>query len=687
MTLPRQTLRLAAVSIALIILGSACADAPPLDTPPGAPATTAPAAVLEPSPSPTAGLPMPATIPFPTPTAGLPIPAAIPFPTPTPMPAATRATPTPPPPVPTRAPLPPLPPPPQPPERDLAELAVRLRGAKLDAAPPPSAQPMTQGAQQEFWITRLRDGSAYTIAATLQVVSDNAYWFVDDAVAVDQAGLERAARLYEDRVRPAVVGAFGDIETPGIDGDPRLVVLHSALDGAAGYFGSKDAFPTAVHPHSNRRQIIYIDARSLPPGSGAYMGVIAHELQHAVHANADDGEDAWVNEGLSEVATEVAGYATRSPQWFMRRAHTQLNYWPDEPRDTPPHYGASALFFTYLAQRVGSATKLAGLAADPLDGIDGVDAFLRRHGFTFEEVFADWLVANYLDTPAADDPRYGYPNRNVRARSIRTLPLGANRRESLPQYSARYYRLDPKADSGVLTFEGDSEARQIGADCARAPTCWWSGRGDSIDTTLTREFDLAGLDSATLRFDVWHEIEEGWDYAYVQASGDGGQTWSILEGEHTTTENPSGNAYGPGYTGESGEWLSETIDLTPFADGSVMLRFEYVTDDAVYLDGLLIDGIAIPEVGFADVPADASAWTAKGFQQAGEPLEQRFLVIIVRKTPDGKFTMSRVPLDAENNAYLEWSDPDAAETVLIVSPITKRTHHDAQYTLSFEEAP
>ena len=687
MTLPRQTLRLAAVSIALIILGSACADAPPLDTPPGSPATTAPAAVLDPSPSPTAGLPMPATIPFPTPTAGLPMPAAIPFPTPTPMLAATRATPTPPPPIPTRAPLPPLPPPPQPPERDLAELAARLRGAKLDAAPPPSAQPMTQGAQQEFWITRLRDGSAYPITATLQVVSDNAYWFVDDAVAVDRAGLERAARLYEDRVRPAVVGAFGDIETPGIDGDPRLVVLHSALDGAAGYFGSKDGFPTAVHPHSNRRQIIYIDARALPPGSGAYMGVIAHELQHAVHANADDGEDAWVNEGLSEVATEVAGYATRSPQWFMRRAHTQLNYWPDEPRDTPPHYGASALFFTYLAQRVGGAQNLAELAAEPLDGIDGVDAFLRRHGFTFGEVFADWLVANYLDTPAVADPRYGYPNRNVRARSIRTLPLGANRRESLPQYSARYYRLDPKADSGVLTFEGDSEARQVGADCARAPTCWWSGRGDSIDTTLTREFDLAGLDSATLQFDVWHEIEEGWDYAYVEASGDGGRTWSILEGEHTTTENPSGNAYGPGYTGESGEWLSETIDLTPFAGGSVMLRFEYVTDDAVYLDGLLIDGIAIPELGFADAPDDASAWTAEGFQQAGEPLEQRFLVIIVRKTPDGKFTMSRVPLDAENNAYLEWSDPDAAETVLIVSPITKRTRHDAQYILSFQESP
>ena len=29
---------------------------------------------------------------------------------------------------------------------------------------------------------------------------------------------------------------------------------------------------------------------------------------------------------------------------------------------------------------------------------------------------------------------------------------------------------------------------------------------------------------------VWYEIEEGWDYAYVEASDDDGRTWHILEG-------------------------------------------------------------------------------------------------------------------------------------------------------------
>ena len=106
------------------------------------------------------------------------------------------------------------------PDRDLSELAVRLRGATVDNRAPEPAVPMSSGDRRTFWLTNLHDGSARSINATLRVVSDNAYWFADDAVSVDQAGLEEAARLYEERVRRAVVTTFGDIRSPGIDGDP-----------------------------------------------------------------------------------------------------------------------------------------------------------------------------------------------------------------------------------------------------------------------------------------------------------------------------------------------------------------------------------------------------------------------------------------------------------------------------------
>ncbi|MGV2433928.1 MAG UNVERIFIED_CONTAM: hypothetical protein LVT10_02660 [Anaerolineae bacterium] len=53
-----------------------------------------------------------------------------------------------------------------------------------------------------------------------------------------------------------------------------------------------------------------------------------------------------------------------------------------------------------------------------------------------------------------------------------------------------------------------------------------------------------------LRFDVWHNIEEFWDYGYVMVSADDGQTWEVLSTEATTTDDPNYTAYGAGYTGE-----------------------------------------------------------------------------------------------------------------------------------------
>ena len=462
-----------------------------------------------------------------------------------------------------------------PPGRDLADLAARLRGAKLDDSAPEPAAPLSVGHKRDFWLTALDDGATSTIAATLRVVSDNAYWFADDAVPIDQDGLEKAARMYESQVRPAVVSAFGDIRIPGIDGDQRLVVLHSALDGAAGYFSSKDAFPVEVHPSSNEVEIIYLDAEYLEPGSPPYMSVLAHEFQHAIHFNQDEGEESWVNEGLSQVAPTVAGIDEsesesqpyRHPPYdaFLRNPdETQLNYWPEQPRSTIPHYEASELFFSYTAQRIGGTDLLKDLVTQPLDGVAGVDAFLQAFGLRFEDIFADWVIANYLD---ANHPIYGYLDDDLRIR--RALPLGDGRGRpmSLPQFSARYHSLRTSAAEGTLSFRGDTTVRQTEAACVSDDGCWWSGRGDSINTKLTREFDLTGLTAATLEYKVWHDIEDGWDYAYVELSDDGGQTWNILEGRHTSNADVSGNAYGPGYTGRSRDWKLESIDLTPFTGG------------------------------------------------------------------------------------------------------------------------
>ena len=68
---------------------------------------------------------------------------------------------------------------------------------------------------------------------------------------------------------------------------------------------------------------------------------------------------------------------------------------------------------------------------------------------------------------------------------------------------------------------------------------WWSNRGDAVDATLTRAFDLTGVSQASLAFDLWFDIEEGFDFAYVLASRDGGASWDVLEGRDSTVRRPA----------------------------------------------------------------------------------------------------------------------------------------------------
>ena len=566
-----------------------------------------------------------------------------------------------------------------PPDRDLSELAARLKGVVFDDTPIEPAEPMSVGDRRDFWLTDLDDGSATEISATLRVVSDNAYWFIDDTVTVNQAGLEEGARLFEHQVHPAVVAAFGDIRSPGIDGDPRLIVLHSALDGAAGYYGPSDEYPTDVHPHSNEGEIIYLDAELLPPGSEIYMSVLAHEFQHAIHFNQDTGEDSWVNEGLSELATQISGYEVNSFDAFLPRPDTQLNYWPESSARRFAHYGSSALFFIYLTQRIGGTAHLKDLMTEQLDDVAGVDAFLRGFGLRFEDVFADWVIANYLD---ADDRKYGYLDNDVRIRRARPLGDGKGREMSLPQFSARYHSLRSNAAEGTLRFQGSTQVRQVEAECVSEDGCLWSGRGDSINTRVTREFDLTGLDSATLEYMVWYDIEDGWDYGYVEVSDDDGHTWTILEGQHTSDDDVSGNAYGPGYTGRSREWKQESIDLTPFVGGPALIRFEYVTDAAVYRDGFMVADVSIPQL---DDSMDTGEWMSEGFTPARKSLPQRFIVQVVTVGTDEEYEVSRLELDGDNSGEVVLSGLDAPDTavVIVVSPVTPDTRHPAKYTLEF----
>ena len=575
----------------------------------------------------------------------------------------------------------------EPPERDLIDLARRFAGL---ANPPPElrlAAPVI-GDDAEFELLILSANpdeppERRTATATLRAVSEHAYFFIERGADVDGAEVEAAARVLEDEVWPTVTGAFGLPPIPGVDGDPRIAVLHADLGPAVGgYVSGEDAYVREVAAGSNQREVIYVNFSARPLGSSGYAQLVGHELQHLVHQEHDAGEESWVNEGLSQVAAGLLG-GGGSYSAFLDRPDTQLNSW-SSAGDSGAHYAASGLFFVYLLEQTGADARR--LVAEPADGVDGVRAFLETTGSTrsFADLVADWAVANYLDEPEGP---YGYGERNVSAPATKVVDGAAGAETEVRQFAADYLELRAEDFDGpaLFVFEGDAEVPALAAQEEADGSFWWSNSGDNIDSTLTRELNLTGVRQATLTFRTWFDIECWYDYGYVAASRDGGRTWEALAGRETTTDDPLAVSYGPGYSGRSGggetaRWVEERIDLAGYAGSRILLRFEYVTDDSTNGSGWAIDDIAVPEIGFVDNgETDVGGWHREGFMRVTAPLAQRFALRLIRL--GAAPTVDEIALDGRNRTEVPLAGlgSEYRRAVIVVMGVTEGTTEPAGY--------
>ncbi len=583
------------------------------------------------------------------------------------------------------------------PARDLRDLKMRLDPSIGDIPVIVNATPPSYmvGDSETFWVSNSDTQEHRQVVAELKVVTDHLYMWVERGVTLNQRDLEASAERFETKTYSTNREFFGSEWTPGIDNDVHLSILHAKGlgDTVAGYFSSADEFSRLINPYSNEREMFYISADSgnAKPNSSFYDATLAHEFQHMIHWYQDRNEASWVNEGMSELAAFLNGFDVGGADIaFARKPDTQLTTWSDPSEGNIEHYGASFLFMAYFLDRFGEELTKA-IVAQPEDGQAGIDAALRSAGRSerFDDIFLDWLVANFLDEPdASPDGRYGYvqlnPERPTLAESIRRYPSSGD--THVRNYGADYIRLRGKGDV-TIEFAGQTETKLVETQ-PRGSLAWWSNRGDDSNTRLTREFDLSGLSEATLTFSLWYDIEEQWDYAYVEASTDGGKTWTILPGRYTTDENPVGNAFGEGWTGISGggsnpEWVEEQVDLTAYAGQKIQLRFEYVTDDAVNEPGLLLDDIAIPELGyFDDGETGAPGWQAEGWVLTDNRLQQRWQIRLLTVL-DGEFALLPLNIGADGQGQLNLDRvADYDYVVLIISAATPITTAPANYSYS-----
>lgn len=577
------------------------------------------------------------------------------------------------------------------PENDPYELACRLKGlCNVPTTVPGKTYKL--GDKEKFWISNQDTASHSQITATLLYITPHTYFWAEDGVNVNKADMKALMDTFENKIYPTDRAFFGSEWTPGVDGDEHIFVVYAnGLGGnVAGYFNSSDSYNPIIKEYSNGHETFMVSATQ-DLGDPYTYGILAHEFVHMIQFPTDRNDDTWMTEGFAEVGSFINGYDVGG--WDRRYASDpdlQLNDW-NSGGGNGPHYGQAFLYLAYFLDRFGEeATK--ALNTNPENGLASVDDTLADLNIldgltnqlvTADDLFMDWAAALFLQDDGVGDGRYFYHNYPDAPQTDYTDLLtdcpGGFLDEDVYQYGIDYIQIQCDGDV-TLHFTGSTAVKLLPKDAYSGRYAFYSNRGDESDMTLTREFDFTSVSGPiSIRYQTWYNIEEDWDYVYLEASTDG-KTWKILQTPSGTDYNPSGNSYGWGYTGSSGGWIEEEVDLSQYAGKKVWIRFEYVTDAAVNEQGLMVDDVRIDAINYqSDFEAGEDGWVGEGFVRVQNILPQTWRLTLILM--GAETTVTHIDVNPDNTVDIPLSMNIGDKAVLIVTGTTRFTTTPASYQI------
>lgn len=587
------------------------------------------------------------------------------------------------------------------PENDITELACRFKNVcNVPATMTPPTRPFQVGDEQKFWVNNEDTRNYFQATATLRYETDHAYFWVENSASYNQQDIEDLVNAFEDKIYPTDRAFFGSEWTPGVDDDPHIYILYTSGLGSnvAGYYYSPDEYNPLVRQYSNAHEMFYISSTQRLSDEYTY-GTLAHEFQHMIHWYQDRNESAFLNEGLSELAMFINHYDSGGFDRFYVDNPDGINLtdWAGSAGDNTEHYGASFLFTTYFLDRFGDAITKA-LIHDQQNGLNSMDDVLAQGNvvdplthtaITADDFFLDWAITNFVQDDNVGDGRYVYKNYTAAPKAGPTETDGTcpmnNSVRTVNQYGVDYIRITCPG-SFTLRFEGATSIQLLPVNPFSGTYAFWSNKGDESDMTLTREFDLSNV-SGNIAMDywTWYDIEQDFDYAYVEASIDG-LHWEILQPPSGTDTDPNGASYGWAYTGPSNGWIEESVDLSQYAGKRVSVRFEYLTDPGVNGNGFLLDDVSIPAINYStDFEVMDDSWKADGFARIQNTVPQTFKLALITHSNNGT-TVKIIPVAPDQSADIPISigKNGIQDSVLVVSGTTRFTLELAKYQFSIK---
>jgi hypothetical protein len=585
------------------------------------------------------------------------------------------------------------------PARDRVLLAQQLLDVGPIDPPPTTPETFEVGDRQNFKAMNTSANEIFEIEAELLAVGEHIYIWVDTRADVEREQAQALADAFDTTIYPGVRDLWGTEASPGIDGDRRVYGLFTYdLGGSvAAYYSSENTFPDEVSASSNEHEMFIYELSAIGTDIDSWFSesVTAHEFQHMIRDRVTPNMDSWLNEGLSVFTQTYLDYP--DGEWsalaYQDAPGTQLNHWSEG--DTGPNYGGSLLFISYFYERYG-LKPLQTVSRLNISSMDAFNEVLLDIGQEdVNDLFADWVLANYWRDPdlvSADgsSTRYGYEMYSGLTDPV-VEELDAEPEtieEEASQYSAHYFVYDEDDLDGIdaleLEFSAPDTVQVVPVEAASGERFWYSNRGDNIAPTLTKEVDLSGVSEASLDYDVWFYTEQLWDYGYVMASVDQGETWDLLTTPTMTDSNPHGTSYGSGYTGQSDEWLHESISLDDYVGQTVWLRFAMITDDATNQYGMALDNLSITADGetleSSDFEADNGGWDGAGWVWIDNVLPQSAWVQVTQRSGE-TLDVTRWRYPDEQPGSVELID-GVDEVLVVVSPFALQTTVPIDYTLN-----
>ncbi|MBP7669467.1 MAG: immune inhibitor A [Candidatus Eisenbacteria bacterium] len=173
---------------------------------------------------------------------------------------------------------------------------------------------------------------------------------------------------------------------------------------------------------------------------------------------------------------------------------------------------------------------------------------------------------------------------------------------------------------------------------------YFSGAANKTNRFLTSRRGHRVAPGEQLRFWTRYNIEEDWDYGYVEIATDA-RDFVSLPGSITTNDDYNDRNFGNGITGSSSGWVEAVFDISAYEGEVVWIRFRYNTDQAVTEEGWYVDDIRPADLFATETQVATSSSVAE--HSFEDHATGAFSYLVQSVDAEGETAVWGVPLDLE----------------------------------------